>query len=96
MFEGELGKQMMIEQGYVPATCLLPIETAGPLIWQEVNAGRSPCDQCHCNRVICKGRPPKDGGNPFAFGVPPDFQACTSNSRSLAEPVVVRTGNLKT
>lgn len=43
MFEGALGKKMMIEQGYVPRTCTLNEQVAGPTIWYEINAGRSPC-----------------------------------------------------
>ena len=59
MFEGQIGKDMMIKQGYVPATCTLPVELAGPLIYSEVNAGRSPCDGCNENRDVCKGGPKK-------------------------------------
>ena len=57
MFEGELGKKMMIQQGYVPPTCTLPVELAGPLIWSEINAGRDPCSGCNEDRTICDGRP---------------------------------------
>ena len=57
MFIGELGKQMMIQQGYVPSTCTLPIEIAGPVIWTETNAGRDVCARCNHDRNICKGRP---------------------------------------
>lgn len=56
MFEGSIGKKMMIEQGYVPPTCTLDDKIAGPLIWSEVNAGRSPCDGCNTNRIECKGK----------------------------------------
>jgi len=56
MFEGPIGKQMMIQQGYVPATCTLPVEIAGPLIWSEINAGRSPCWECNGDRSVCKGQ----------------------------------------
>ena len=56
MFEGELGKKMMIEQGYVPATCTMPVELAGPLIWSEVNAGRDACAGCEGDRAKCHGR----------------------------------------
>ncbi len=55
MFSGPIGKKMMIEQGYVPATCTLPDELAGPLIWSEVNAGRSACDGCNADRTKCNG-----------------------------------------
>ena len=57
MFVGEMGKQMMIAQGYVPATCILHIDFAGPLIWSEVNAGRDVCAGCNHDREICHGRP---------------------------------------
>jgi hypothetical protein len=57
MFSGELGKKMMIQQGYVPATCTLPVELAGPLIWSEINAGRDVCAGCEADRTVCKGRP---------------------------------------
>jgi len=57
MFEGKIGKDMMIQQGYVPPTCTLPVELAGPLIWTEINAGRSPCWGCEHDRSICKGKP---------------------------------------
>ena len=33
MFEGKIGKDMMIKQGYVPKTCTLDDRIAGPLIW---------------------------------------------------------------
>jgi hypothetical protein len=56
MFAGELGKKMMIQQGYVPATCTLPEESAGPLIWAEVNAGRDVCSGCGNDRTVCGGR----------------------------------------
>ena len=56
MFEGKLGKEMMIRQGYVPATCTLPDELAGPLIYSETSAGRDPCANCNHDRLICKGR----------------------------------------
>ena len=56
MFAGKLGKQMMIQQGYVPQTCTLPDEIAGPLIWQEVNARRNPCHGCHHARSVCRGQ----------------------------------------
>ena len=64
MFEGELGKKMMIQQGYVPQTCTLPTALAGPLIWSEVNAGRDVCAGCEEDRGVCKGRPktPNAGG----------------------------------
>jgi len=55
MFEGKLGKDMMIQQGYVPKTCILPVEIAGPLIYSEISKGVSPCDECNANRLICTG-----------------------------------------
>lgn len=58
MFEGPIGKEMMITQGYVPATCTLPVNLAGPLIYSEVAAGRDPCAGCNANRSVCHGRPP--------------------------------------
>jgi hypothetical protein len=48
---------MMIRQGYVPETCTLDDQLAGPLIWEEVNAGRDPCAGCAADRSICHGRP---------------------------------------
>ena len=55
MFEGPIGKEMMIKQGYVPSTCTLPDVFAGALIYSEVRAGRSPCDGCNEDRLVCKG-----------------------------------------
>lgn len=57
MFEGPMGKKMMIEQGYVPPTCTMDDRIAGPLIYSEINAGRSPCWGCNYNRHECKGQP---------------------------------------
>lgn len=57
MFVGPLGKQMMIEQGYVPETCTMPVEIAGPLIYDEVKAGRDVCAGCNDDRAVCEGRP---------------------------------------
>jgi len=59
MFKGPIGKSMMIRQGYVPPTCTLDDQLAGPLIWSEVNAGRDPCAGCTADRSMCDGRPPK-------------------------------------
>ncbi len=59
MFQGKLGKEMMIDQGYVPKTCILPEEFAGPLIWSEISAGRDVCAGCNEDRGICQGRPKK-------------------------------------
>ena len=55
MFEGQIGKNMMIQQGYVPGTCTMPVEIAGPLIYSEVSKGSSPCNECNADRSICKG-----------------------------------------
>ncbi len=57
IFEGQFGKDMMIKQGYVPRTCTLEPEGAGPLIWSEINEGRSPCLGCRNDRAVCKGAP---------------------------------------
>lgn len=57
MFEGPIGKQMMIEQGYVPPTCTLDDKMAGTLIWSEINKGRSPCWGCNGPRTECHGQP---------------------------------------
>ena len=57
MFEGKIGKDLMIQQGYVPKTCTLPDEIAGSIIYAEIQAGRSPCDECQENRMVCKGTP---------------------------------------
>lgn len=57
MFTGPIGKEMMIKQGYVPATCTLHESYAGLLIYNEIKRGRSPCDGCNEDRSICKGGP---------------------------------------
>ena len=56
MFGGKLGKEMMITQGYVPLTCILPDEFAGALIWEYVNKGKDVCTDCNADRSICHGR----------------------------------------
>jgi|GEM_PF-3068340 len=56
MVTGETGKKMMIQKGYVPPTCTLHPEIAGPLIYSEISRGRSPCWGCNENRAICKGK----------------------------------------
>lgn len=68
MFQGQIGKDMMIQQGYVPATCTLPSELAGPLIWSEINAGHSPCDGCEEDRVACKGHEKRATERPIPEG----------------------------
>ena len=62
MFEGELGKKMMIQQGYVPSTCTMSAKVAGPLIWSETNKGRSACWGCNADRYICKGQEKREEG----------------------------------
>ncbi len=57
MFEGKLGKDLMIQQGYVPPTCTLPEEYAGALIFAEVSEGRCACDGCNEDRSVCHGKP---------------------------------------
>lgn len=64
MFEGKIGKQMMIQQGYVPPTCTLPDECGGSLIYSETSAGRDVCAGCSRDRLECKGRPMKGGAKP--------------------------------
>ena len=59
MFEGLTGKQMMIKQGYVPPTCTLDERVAGPTIWGEINAGRSPCWGCNADRIAYRGQQKK-------------------------------------
>lgn len=57
MFEGHAGKDLMIRQGYMPPTCSLLAEYAGPLIYSEISKGRSPCWACDGDRLVCKGQP---------------------------------------
>ena len=57
MFEGQIGKDMMIQQGYVPPTCTMDAKIAGPLIYSEVSKGKSPCAGCNADRSVCKGQP---------------------------------------
>lgn len=57
MFAGQLGKDMMIQQGYAPETCTLDPGIAGPLIWHETNMGRDVCAGCYEDRKKCNGRP---------------------------------------
>lgn len=61
MFEGQFGKDLMIKQGYVPATCTLDPKIAGPLIMSEIRRGRSPCWGCNSDRTVCKGAPKRKG-----------------------------------
>lgn len=63
MFKGQVGKDLMIKQGYAPPTCTLPPEIAGPLIYSEICKGKSPCDGCNEDRAICKGSPKQSYNN---------------------------------
>jgi hypothetical protein len=49
-----ISKQIMIEQGYVPATCTLDDRLASVLI---LSAGRDMCAGCSMDRAVCHGRP---------------------------------------
>ena len=60
MFEGPIGKQMMIQQGYVPVTCTLDDQIAGSLIYSMTSAGKDVCAECNHDRNICKGRPKRE------------------------------------
>lgn len=70
---GRLAKELMISQGYVPSTCTLDDRVAGPLIWAEIEEGRSPCWGCNADRSVCRGAPKRaqadgglgDAGSPF-------------------------------
>jgi hypothetical protein len=55
-------KELMIQQGYVPPTCTLPEQIAGPMIWHEINAGRDVCAGCDMDRSECHGRPNSGAG----------------------------------
>jgi len=57
MFEGPIGKQMMIDQGYVPKTCTLSDKFAGLVIYVEVSRGVDPCARCNSDRTEYLGRP---------------------------------------
>jgi hypothetical protein len=48
--------RLCIQQGYVPATCLL----SGMVVWDEKHKGRDPCAGCHCDRAKCHGRPEQE------------------------------------
>jgi hypothetical protein len=45
-------KQMCIQQGYVPSTCVMD----GQMCWLLVKEGKDPCKGCMQNRAICNGR----------------------------------------
>ncbi|GAG98535.1 unnamed protein product [marine sediment metagenome] len=55
MFEGQIGKDLMINQGYVPSTCTLDPVIAGPLIMSEIRKQQNPCWGCNSDRSVCKG-----------------------------------------
>ena len=57
MFEGPIGKQIMIGQGYIPRTCTLDSRITGPLIYKEISTNRSPCAGCNADRNVCNGKP---------------------------------------
>ena len=44
--------KMAIQQGYVPATCLLN----GNIVMSEINRGNDPCAGCRGPRDKCHGR----------------------------------------
>jgi len=84
MFEGPIGKEMLIKQGYVPPTCTLDVKVAGPLIYSEVSKGRSPCWGCHESRRICKGQPYR-GSTDAGSNMSKDFRREPDVDRSLVE-----------
>jgi len=49
--------KMMIQQGYVPATCLL----GGRTVWSEISGGFDPCSGCNGPREKCHGAPKERG-----------------------------------
>jgi len=62
---GRLALDMLISQGYVPSTCTLDDRVGWPLIWAEIELGRSPCWSCNADRSQCRGAPKRaqvDGG----------------------------------
>lgn len=50
MQEKDTMRELCVQQGYVPATCILD----GMIIIGLINKGKSPCDGCNANRDICK------------------------------------------
>ena len=56
MFPDQTSKDLMIKQGYVPATCTLDVKVAGLLIWSEINEGKNPCWGCKSDRSVCQGQ----------------------------------------
>ncbi len=51
----DIMRQMCIDQGYVPAKCVL----LGGVILMLVKQGEDPCAGCNLDRTICAGRPKK-------------------------------------
>jgi len=51
------GKQLVVEQGYIPSTCTLPDELAFTLVMSEEEAGRRACWGCNHDRRVCLGKP---------------------------------------
>jgi hypothetical protein len=49
----DMRRQMAIQQGYVPATCIL----AGMVIMNEIGEHNDHCAGCYLDRAICHGRP---------------------------------------
>ena len=48
----DIMKDMCVNQGYVPKTCLLP----GPMIFALTTDNGDSCKGCCANRLICNGR----------------------------------------
>ena len=53
MKKEDIFHDMVVQQGYVPATCTLD----GQLVLLLVNKGNDPCAGCNMDRLVCKGRP---------------------------------------
>ena len=45
-------KQMCVQQGYVPSTCMMD----GQMAWLLIKEGKDPCKGCNYNRKQCNGR----------------------------------------
>ncbi|WP_291567130.1 MULTISPECIES: hypothetical protein [unclassified Clostridium] len=52
MQEKDTMRELCIQQGYVPATCILD----GMIIYSIIQKCECPCDGCNANRDICKGK----------------------------------------
>jgi len=50
--EDDIKLKLVIQQGYVPKTCLL----SGRLVWHLVMDGEDPCKGCEGPRERCLGR----------------------------------------